>query len=146
MRWQLLDLIGIGDTSTRTARPVSKRRRNPAATSRLRAAAREHPIVVYGGNGKSIGESVRLAGRRLGIDLEWIPAEPHAGLASAQRLSSRLRRGKVSGVVLVNGIMSHKQVIPVVDGAKVGGVPFVLAGRAGSAQLARALEELEGLL
>lgn len=146
MIWELLGLIEPSKPAraAQTRRP-SKRRRNPAP-SRLHAVARNGKIVVFGGNGKSIGESVRLAGKRLGIDLEWIPVEPNSGAAPSQRLASRLRRGKVAGLVLINGIVSHKQIIPVVDGAKAGGVPFVYAGRAGSAQLTRAFEELEGLL
>ncbi len=114
MKWQLLDLVEIVGRSG----PTSSRRRNPAG-SRLHAAARERPIVVYGGRGKAIGEGVRLAAKRLGIDIEWIPTEPNASLAPAQRLSSRLRHGKISGVVLINGIMSHKQVIPVIDARRL---------------------------
>lgn len=143
MTWELLDLL-----ETRPAespRRPAKRRRNPTH-ARLLAAARDREIVVFGGQGKSIGESVRLAGKRLGIDLEWIPVEASQWNAQSQRLASRLRRGKVAGLVLVNGIVGHKQLVPVVDGAKAGGVPFVLAGRAGSAQLTRAFEELESML
>jgi hypothetical protein len=58
-------------------------------------------------------------------------------------LPQRIRQGRVSGVVILDRIVSHKHTEPVVAAAREARVPVAFAGQGGKASLARALAQLE---
>jgi len=104
--------------------------------------ARPHPgkLVLIGA----------LAGREksgalpadIAADAEWIDTE-RDGVHAVGNLPQRIRQGRVSGVVILDRIVSHKHTEPVVAAAREARVPVVFAGQGGKASLARALLQLE---
>ena len=104
--------------------------------------ARPHPgkLVIIGA----------LAGREksgslppeLAADAEWIDTE-RDGVHAVGNLPQRIRQGRVSGVVILDRIVSHKHTEPVVAAAREARVPVAFAGQGGKASLARALTQLE---
>lgn len=75
-------------------------------------------------------------------DAEWIDTE-RDGVHAVGNLPQRIRQGRVSGVVILDRIVSHKHTEPVVAAAREAKVPVAFAGQGGKASLARALLQLE---
>ena len=75
-------------------------------------------------------------------DAEWIDTE-RDGVHAVGNLPQRIRQGRVSGVVNLDSIVSHKHTEPVVAAAREARVPVAFAGQGGKASLARALLQLE---
>ena len=116
--------------------PESEQTTSPTSKTRL------HPgkVVVIGA----------LAGREkagslpaeVAAAVEWIDTE-RDGVHAVGNLPQRIRQGRVSGVVILDRIVSHKHTEPVVAAAREAKVPVVFAGQGGKASLARALVQLE---
>jgi len=116
--------------------PESEQTTSPTSKTRL------HPgkVVVIGA----------LAGREkagslpaeVAAAVEWIDTE-RDGAHAVGNLPQRIRQGRVSGVVILDRIVSHKHTEPVVAAAREAKVPVVFAGQGGKASLARALVQLE---
>jgi hypothetical protein len=118
------------------AEPASER--EAAEAPRPRA----HPgkLVIIGalsGREKSGALPAEVA-----IDAEWIDTE-RDGVHAVGNLPQRIRQGRVSGVVILDRIVSHKHTEPVVAAAREARVPVAFAGQGGKASLARALVQLE---
>jgi len=104
--------------------------------------ARPHPgkLVIIGA----------LAGREksgslpadVAADAEWIDTE-RDGVQAVGNLPQRIRQGRVSGVVILDRVVSHKHTEPVVAAAREARVPVAFAGQGGKVSLARALAQLE---
>jgi len=116
----------------------------PAAEPEVSAAAkvRPHPgkLVIIGalsGREKSGALPAEVA-----LDAEWIDTE-RDGVHAVGNLPQRIRQGRVSGVVILDRIVSHKHTEPVVAAAREARVPVAFAGQGGKASLARALLQLE---
>jgi len=106
------------------------------------ARARAHPgkLVIIGalsGREKSGALPADTA-----VDAEWIDTE-RDGVHAVGNLPQRIRQGRVSGVVILDRIVSHKHTEPVVAAAREARVPVAFAGQGGKASLARALVQLE---
>jgi hypothetical protein len=104
--------------------------------------ARTHPgkLVIIGalaGREKSSSLPPEVA-----ADAEWIDTE-RDGVHAVGNLPQRIRQGRVSGVVILDRIVSHKHTEPVVAAAREARVPVAFAGQGGKASLARALTQLE---
>lgn len=78
----------------------------------------------------------------LDADVEWIDTE-RDGVHAVGNLPQRIRQGRVSGVVILDRIVSHKHTEPVVAAAREARVPVAFAGQGGKAQMARALAQIE---
>jgi hypothetical protein len=78
----------------------------------------------------------------IAADTEWIDTE-RDGVHAVGNLPQRIRQGRVSGVVILDRIVSHKHTEPVVAAAREARVPVAFAGQGGKASLARALAQLE---
>ncbi|MEI9953352.1 MAG: hypothetical protein WDO74_31350 [Pseudomonadota bacterium] len=78
----------------------------------------------------------------IAADAEWIDTE-RDGVHAVGNLPQRIRQGRVSGVVILDRIVSHKHTEPVVAAAREARVPVAFAGQGGKASLARALLQLE---
>jgi hypothetical protein len=76
------------------------------------------------------------------VDAEWIDTE-RDGVHAVGNLPQRIRQGRVSGVVILDRVVSHKHTEPVVAAAREARVPVAFAGQGGKASLARALAQLE---
>jgi len=104
--------------------------------------ARTHPgkLVIIGalsGREKSGALPAEAA-----VDAEWIDTE-RDGVHAVGNLPQRIRQGRVSGVVILDRVVSHKHTEPVVAAAREARVPVAFAGQGGKASLARALAQLE---
>ncbi|HEY0463942.1 MAG TPA: hypothetical protein VGC79_07025 [Polyangiaceae bacterium] len=122
-------------SSTPEPEPASGR---AAPTSKTRP----HPgkLVIIGalaGREKSSSLPAEIA-----ADAEWIDTE-RDGVHAVGNLPQRIRQGRVSGVVILDRIVSHKHTEPVVAAAREAKVPVAFAGQGGKASLARALAQLE---
>jgi len=78
----------------------------------------------------------------LTLDAEWIDTE-RDGVHAVGNLPQRIRQGRVSGVIILDRIVSHKHTEPVVAAAREARVPVAFAGQGGKASLARALAQIE---
>lgn len=110
------------------------------AVAAPKARAHAGKLVIIGalaGREKSGALPAELA-----ADAEWIDTE-RDGVHAVGNLPQRIRQGRVSGVVILDRIVSHKHTEPVVAAARDARVPVAFAGQGGKASLARALAQLE---
>ncbi len=78
------------------------------------------------------------------MDAEWIDTE-RDGVHAVGNLPQRIRQGRVSGVVILDRVVSHKHTEPVVAAARDAKVPIAFAGQGGKASLLRALQQIEDM-
>lgn len=110
---------------------------------RLLARARRAPLVVVGGVSKrERGLEVPVA---LKAHLEWIDTT-RQGTHAIGNLERRIRAGRLTGLVVLEGMISHRHSDPLISAARQVGLPCAYAGRGGRAALTRALDELEAAL
>lgn len=106
----------------------------------LKARAMSGKLVIIGAlSGREKSGSLPL---ELDADVEWIDTE-RDGVHAVGNLPQRIRQGRVSGVVILDRIVSHKHTEPVVAAAREARVPVAFAGQGGKAQMARALAQIE---
>jgi hypothetical protein len=116
--------------------PESEREAVPTPKARTHAGK----LVIIGalaGREKSGALPAEVA-----ADAEWIDTE-RDGVHAVGNLPQRIRQGRVSGVVILDRVVSHKHTDPVVAAAREARVPVAFAGQGGKASLARALTQLE---
>jgi hypothetical protein len=97
-------------------------------------------LVIIGalsGREKSGALPAEIAG-----DAEWIDTE-RDGVHAVGNLPQRIRQGRVSGVVILDRVVSHKHTEPVVAAAREARVPVAFAGQGGKASLLRALAQID---
>jgi hypothetical protein len=75
-------------------------------------------------------------------DTEWIDTE-RDGVHAVGNLPQRIKQGRVSGVVILDRVVSHKHTEPVVAAAREARVPVAFAGQGGRASLLRAIAQLD---
>lgn len=112
----------------------------PESGPPLKARRHAGKLVIIGalsGREKSAALPVEIAG-----EAEWIDTE-RDGVHAVGNLPQRIRQGRVSGVIILDRIVSHKHTEPVVAAAREARVPVAFAGQGGKASLARALAQLE---
>lgn len=97
------------------------------------------PLVVVGGVPRP--ERARALPKEIAERIEWIDTT-RQGTVAIGNLTQRLRSRRVSGLVLLEGIVGHRHSEPLVHAARDGGVPVVYAGKGGKGALERALAEL----
>jgi len=134
----LPELAARAAPKTSTPEPEPESEREAPATPK----ARTHPgkLVIIGalaGREKSGALPAEVA-----ADAEWIDTE-RDGVHAVGNLPQRIRQGRVSGVVILDRIVSHKHTEPVVAAAREARVPVAFAGQGGKASLSRALLQLE---
>lgn len=106
----------------------------------LRAAMKTKPLVIIGG--LVVNEKLDTCATRFGIKPEWLEVDSDA-MRSADSAAARVRAGKVSAVILLEGLIGHKTSDKIVDACKSKGIPFVLADKGGIASLESALTTLD---
>jgi hypothetical protein len=118
--------------------PEPESEREAAVTPRARPHSGKLVIIgALAGREKSSSLPAELA-----ADAEFIDTE-RDGVHAVGNLPQRIRQGRVSGVVILDRIVSHKHTEPVVAAAREARVPVAFAGQGGKASLARALAQLE---
>jgi hypothetical protein len=110
---------------------------------RLRAASRDCAVVIVGGGVRN--EKLERVRRKTGIQIEWVPVE-HGGTHAVDVLERRIRDGRLCGLIVLQDLMGHKHYEPLVQAARMKGLPCVYGGKAGKASLDKALRELEAAL
>ncbi len=119
------------------------RKSEPSATPEPVAAkprAHSGKLVIIGalsGREKSSTLPAELAG-----NAEWIDTE-RDGVHAVGNLPQRIRQGRVSGVVILDRVVSHKHTEPVVAAAREARVPVAFAGQGGKASLLRAIAQID---
>jgi hypothetical protein len=78
----------------------------------------------------------------LAVDAEWIDTE-RDGVHAVGNLPQRIKQGRVSGVVILDRVVSHKHTEPVVAAARDARVPVAFAGQGGRASILRAVAQIE---
>lgn len=78
----------------------------------------------------------------LDFEVEWIETSP-SSTGSTSALERRVREGRVAAVVILEGLIGHKHYEPVVAAARQAGIPVAYGGRAGTASLRSAFEEID---
>jgi hypothetical protein len=132
----LPELAARASAPEREPEPSSER--EAPATPKARAHAGKVVIIgAISGREKSSALPAEVA-----LDAEWIDTE-RDGVHAVGNLPQRIRQGRVSGVVILDRIVSHKHTEPVVAAAREAKVPVAFAGQGGKASLARALVQLE---
>lgn len=110
----------------------------PVVASKARVAVGK--LVIIGAlAGREKGSALPA---ELSMEAEWIDTE-RDGVHAVGNLPQRIRQGRVSGVVILDRIVSHKHTEPVVSAAREARVPVAFAGQGGKASLARALAQIE---
>lgn len=106
---------------------------------RLTERAADRAVVMLGGVRKP--EKLDKLHQRIDFEVEWI--ETSAGsTGSTSTLERRIREGNVAAVVILEGLIGHKHYEPVVAAARQAGTPVAYGGRAGTASLRSAFEEI----
>lgn len=124
--------------------PVPAKTRVPQATADAaeaaslvlgRLAAINRSVVIVGGE-VDPQKLLRLR-RRSGLDLEWV------GIDDVAPLERRVRSGTVGALVVLEALVSHSEIDPVVRSARDAGVPLEYGGKAGLASIEAALRQLD---
>jgi hypothetical protein len=113
----------------------------PLELPRLQAAAVDAEVVMVGGLVKR--EKLDRVRARTGIEVEWIGLAAGKSAAAVTALAKRIRAGRLAALVLLNGLMSHKESEPLVAAAREVGLPVAYADKAGKGSLVKAFVELE---
>ena len=98
------------------------------------------PILLAGG--MIIPEKLVSIKERWGLDLEWHEID-HDNPRASQNLVTRIREGKIGGIIILEGVMRHSTFRPVTEACKINHVPYAMGDKAGIASLQGAFAELE---
>jgi hypothetical protein len=97
-------------------------------------------LVIIGAlSGREKGSALPA---ELASDTEWIDTE-RDGVHAVGNLPQRIKQGRVSGVVILDRVVSHKHTEPVLAAAREAKVPVAFAGQGGRASLLRALAQID---
>jgi hypothetical protein len=113
----------------------------PLALPNLRAAAADAEVVMVGGMVKR--EKLDRVRARTGIPVEWIGLAAGKSAAAVASLAKRIREGRIAALVVLNGLMQHKEYEPLIAAAREHGLPVAYADKAGKGALVKAFVELE---
>ncbi|HWZ91373.1 MAG TPA: hypothetical protein VNW92_21070 [Polyangiaceae bacterium] len=111
----------------------------PPAIPSVRPSGLRGKLVIIGAiSGR---EKASALPAELAADAEWIDTE-RDGVHAVGNLPQRIKQGRVSGIVILDRIVSHKHTEPVVAAAREARVPIAFAGQGGRASLLRAIAQL----
>lgn len=109
----------------------------------LFAAAQKRKIVIVGGLVKH--DKLQALTDALGFTLEWVETDG-ASANAIRNVEGRILDGRIAALVVLEGVMSHTHVEPLVRATRQTGTPFAYGDRGGKASLERAFAELEQAL
>lgn len=113
----------------------------PLVLPRLQAAAADAEVVMVGGLVKR--EKLDRVRARTGIEVEWIGLAAGKSPQAVAALAKRIREGRLAALVLLNGLVDHKQSDPLIAAAREVDLPVAYADKAGKGTLVKAFVELE---
>jgi hypothetical protein len=117
------------------------REEEPLDLPRLRARASQAEVVLVGGVVKN--EKLDRVRARTGIEVDWVGLDVGKSAAAVTALAKRIRDGRLAALVLLNGLLDHKQSEPLISAARDVGLPVAYADKAGKGALVKAFVELE---
>jgi hypothetical protein len=124
--------------ATREA-PASEPMPAPATPSAKPRAQRGKLVIIGALSGREKSSALPA---ELAADAEWIDTE-RDGVHAVGNLPQRIKQGRVSGVVILDRVVSHKHSEPVLAAAREAHVPVAFAGQGGRASLLRAIAQLD---
>ncbi|HEY5372753.1 MAG TPA: hypothetical protein VIK01_03665 [Polyangiaceae bacterium] len=135
-------VANLPELSAQSAATAARKNEPSVAPEPAMSKPRAHAgkLVIIGalsGREKSGALPAEIAG-----DAEWIDTE-RDGVHAVGNLPQRIRQGRVSGVVILDRVVSHKHTEPVVAAAREARVPVAFAGQGGKASLLRALAQID---
>lgn len=114
-----------------------------AGFRRLLIAVGRHPLVLVGGPPRR--EKLAHLPSELEAAIEWLDTTG-AGTHGIGQLEKRIRDSRVTGVVILEGLVLHRHSDPLVAACRASGVPYALGGKAGRKSLDEALRAIDGML
>jgi hypothetical protein len=111
----------------------------PACPSLL-AASKKKKVVIVGGLQKR--DKLQALGAFLGFTPEWVETDG-ASANAIRNIEGRILDGRIAGVVVLEGVMGHTHVEPLIRASRQTGTPFAYGDRGGKASLERAFADLE---
>ncbi len=123
------------------AEPELERAARAAPSSTKPKSARGKLVIIGALAGR---EKANALPPELAQDAEWIDTE-RDGVHAVGNLPQRIKQGRVSGIVILDRVVSHKHTEPVVAAAREARVPVAFAGQGGRASLLRAVAQLEDM-
>lgn len=115
------------------------------------SAAYPFPKLVATSRDRRLALVGALSGRRKKFPapfdeiVEWIDTA-QGGAHAVGNLATRIRQGRVSGLILCDQAISHKHSEPVVAAARATHVPVAFAGKGGAQSILRAFQAIEDQL
>lgn len=116
-------------------------RDEPLDLPALREASEDRDVLIVGGAVKA--EKLDRIRDRTGIEIRWVGLAKGASSSAVRSLSTKIKNGQVAGLVLLEGLMNHKDYDPLIASARQVGLPVAYGGKAGAASLDRALKDLD---
>lgn len=130
----------VAPSSPTIARESSEPELTPAPTTPPKPRPSRGKLVIIGAiSGR---EKASALPTELANDAEWIDTE-RDGVHAVGNLPQRIKQGRVSGVVILDRVVSHKHTEPVVAAAREARVPVAFAGQGGRASLLRAIAQID---
>ena len=127
-----------GQAGSEAIEPELELKPEPAPSTKARVQRGKLVIIgAISGREKSSALPAELA-----ADAEWIDTE-RDGVHAVGNLPQRIKQGRVSGIVILDRVVSHKHTEPVVAAARDARVPVAFAGQGGRASLLRAVAQLD---
>jgi len=130
-----------GAEANRSAAPEPEPAPPPTSTSTKPKPTHGKLVIIGALAGR---EKAGALPPELAHDAEWIDTE-RDGVHAVGNLPQRIKQGRVSGIVILDRVVSHKHTEPVVAAAREARVPVAFAGQGGRASLARAVAQIEDM-
>jgi len=111
--------------------------------SGLAKALEQAPLVVVGGAPQP--ERLKSLTSDLEKAVEWIDTR-QKGTHAIGNLERRVREWRISGLILLEGLVQHRHTDPLVSAARQANIPCVYAGKGGTLAFTNALKEIEKAL
>lgn len=112
------------------------------ALPNLRKMLATRTLVIAGG--LVVNEKLDLCQTRFGVKAVW--HEIDDSMMRTETLCQRIRSGSVGAVVLLEGLIGHKQSNKVVDACRANLIPYMMGDRGGTASIEAALHALDSKL
>lgn len=107
---------------------------------RLRSSTEQKPVILVGGIPKQ--PKLQRLCERFGFEPEWLETQT-AGNNAVRGLEGRILDGRVTAVVVLEGLLGHKHYEPLVAAARQSGTPLAYGDTAGVGALRKAFSEIE---
>lgn len=131
--------------------PPAKAELKPQSPAEGEASNATFPKIFALGQKARLVVVGALSGRRKSFPepwadaLEWLDTSS-GGTHAVGNLATRIKQGRVLGLVICDGAIQHKHAEPLLAAARSAGVPVAFADKGGARGVLRAFETIEGQL